>query len=275
VLRGVREADHVHLVTVDLANLRAAHQHAVNRPDADGAAALVTGLLDYAEWRQFFELGSWARATLQLDGVPVKHQPALHAAAGWAACIGGDFDAAVDHAQLGLSEEATGGDECGWLHDVLAHAACFQGAIAEGLRHAEVEIERARRSGDPYRLSYVLSDSGIHAGHAGDHELGTQRAGEALTIAQRLGNPDVLSMAQLATASAHVEDDPTAAIDGFRRAAAVAESVPSSRPGRAACLAASSDCSSLSTVTPWRRPCSSRHSCAPSAAPETPAACAG
>jgi predicted ATPase/DNA-binding SARP family transcriptional activator len=230
-LRGRHEADHVHLITVDLANLRAAHQHAIAKDAAADAAALVVALHDYAEWRQFYELGTWARATLELDDVPIEAQPALHAIAGLGACMGNDFDAAVAHAHLGLTAEAAGGVECGWLHDVLAHVAFFQGDVAAGLRHGEKEIERARRSGDPYRLGYALADNGAHAALDGDRKLGCQRAAEALTIAEQLGNPAVVSMAQLATAYARRNDDPIDAIDWFRRAAAVADTVESSVTG--------------------------------------------
>jgi predicted ATPase/DNA-binding SARP family transcriptional activator len=227
-LRGRHEADHVPLITIDLANLRAAHRHATASGAAADAAALVVALHDYAEWRQFYELGTWARSTLDLDGVPIEAQPALHAIAGWAACMGGDLGDAAAHAHLGLTAEAAGGAECGWLHDVLAHVAYFRGEVAEGLGHHEMEIERARRSGDPYRLGYVLADIGAHAALAGDSRLGQQRAAEALTIAQHLGNPAIASMALFATAYAQRDDDPIAAIDSLRRAAALADTIESS-----------------------------------------------
>jgi hypothetical protein len=227
-LRDRQEADHVHLITIDLANLRAAHQHAIASGSATDAATLVVALHDYAEWRQFYELGTWARATLELDGVPIEAQPALHAIAGWAACMGGDLGAAAAHADLGLTAEAAGGAECGWLHDVLAHVAYFQGDVAEGLGYHAVEVERARRSGDPYRLGYVLADSGVHAGVAGDIRLGRQRSAEGLTIAEQLGNPAIVSLAGFATAYAQRDDDPLAAIDSLRLAAATADTVESS-----------------------------------------------
>jgi hypothetical protein len=90
------------------------------------------------------------------------------------------------------------------------------------------DVSRARRSGDPYRLGYALADSGAHAAIAGDSRLVQQRAAEALTIAQQLGNPAIASMAQLATAYALCDDDPIGAIDWFRRAAALADTVESS-----------------------------------------------
>jgi hypothetical protein len=124
-----------------------------------------------------------------------------------------------------LAAEALGGLECGWLHDVLSHVAFFQGDQAEGLRHQEAEIERARRNGDPYRLAYALADCGAHAGLAGNGALARQHSAEALTVAQRLGNPAVVSMSLLATAYAQRVDDPIAAIDWYRRAAAVADTI--------------------------------------------------
>jgi predicted ATPase len=122
-LRGPDEAGYVKRITNDLANLRAAHRHAVATNRAADAANLVAALHDYAEWRQFFELGSWAQSVLELAHETTGLTPALHAIAGWGRCIAGDFDAASDHARQGLAAEMSGGVECGWLHDVLAHCA--------------------------------------------------------------------------------------------------------------------------------------------------------
>jgi hypothetical protein len=165
---------------------------------------------------------------LELDRVPVEARPALHAIDAWSASIGGDFHNAAVRAQLGLTAELAGGTECGWLHDVLAHVAYFQGDVAQGLMHSETEIERARRSGDSYRLAYALADASAHATVAGNNRLGRQLATEALTIAQQLGNPAVVAQAQLATAFALRDDDPTGAIESFRRAAALADTIESS-----------------------------------------------
>lgn len=145
-IRGPDEGRQVQRINLELANLRAAHQHAVATSDSDSAERLVAALHDYAEWRQFFELGSWAQSTLALtsraapatDGHPAPREPStllpvVHATAGWGCCISGAFEAAKDHAARGLDAEATDGDACGWLHDVLAHAAYFQGNTDEGL----------------------------------------------------------------------------------------------------------------------------------------------
>ena len=191
----------------------------------------LTALHDYAEWRQFFELGAWAQATLAMPAQTIELAPALHAIAGWAACIAGSFDAAEEHARQGLAAETAGGVECGWLHDVLAHCAYFQGDVLAGLGHSDHEVERARVAGDPYRLSYVLADSGIHATLGGRVQLGIDRAGEALRLAGDINNPSVLSMAQLARGFALREHAPLEAIQWFRRAAELADTVESTWTG--------------------------------------------
>jgi predicted ATPase/DNA-binding SARP family transcriptional activator len=224
---GPDEARHVKRISSELANLRSAHQHAVAERRAHEASRLCVALHDYAEWRQFFELGTWATATLDLDVDATGCAPALHAIAGWSHCIGGNFAAAADYACRGLRAEQDGGRECGWLHDVLAHCAYFQRNDQEGLEHSHDEIDRARRSGQPHRLSYVLADSGVHAVLAGHTDLGASRTREALALAESTGNPSLVSMAQLAHGFLHREQNPIEAITWFRRALALADTVDS------------------------------------------------
>ena len=225
--RGPDEAHHVSRISNELANLRVAHHHAVDGGRHAHAASLVVHLHEYAEWRQFFELAAWARATLEMPGDDARLAPALHAVAGWGACIAGSFDAAHDHARRGLDAEACGGAESGWLHDVLAHCAYFQGDVPAGLTHSDHELARARAAGDPYRLSYVLADSGIHATLAGQVQIGLDRAREALKLAEDLNNPALISMAQLAHGFTLREHEPLEAIQWFRRAAELADGVAS------------------------------------------------
>lgn len=125
-IRGPDEGRQVQRINLELANLRAAHQHAVAASDSDSAERLVAALHDYAEWRQLFELGSWAESTLALrssassarNGGSTRrqgsaHLPIVHATAGWGCCISGAFEAARDHAARGLDAEPPGGDTCG------------------------------------------------------------------------------------------------------------------------------------------------------------------
>ncbi len=95
-LRSSEEARHCTRIREELANLRAAHQHAIDQRDIEAGARLVAALHEYAEWRQFFELGTWAASTLELDVVSTGLAPELHAIAGWSRCIAGDFHAALD-----------------------------------------------------------------------------------------------------------------------------------------------------------------------------------
>ena len=228
---GIRGSDEVHQVkrvTGDLANLRASYQHAAASRLVDSAATMVAALHEFAEWRQFFELGAWARTTLDLDVVERTYlAPVLHAVAGWGRCIAGDFGAAMEHANQGLAAELRGGIECGWLHDVLAHCAFFQGDVEGGLAHSNREIERARAAVDSYRLGYVLADSGTHASLQGETQLGLERAEEALALAEQIDNPSAISMAQLAHGFAYRDRDPIRAIEWFRRAADLADTVDS------------------------------------------------
>jgi len=226
-LRTSAETTLVPLLTAELPNLRAAHQYAIERSRASEAALLVAALHEYAEWRQFFELGSWAEVTLVLPGVPLTEVPALRAIAGWGRCIGADFATAIEHAEAGLAAEPAGG-ESGWLHDVLAHCAYFSGDADLGLLHGEAEVARARADGDAYRLAYVLADRGTHASLSGHPEIAAAHTAEALRLAESTGCPSVLSMAQMAQGFLHrYRDEPVQAIEWLHRAAELADTVDS------------------------------------------------
>jgi predicted ATPase len=226
-IRGPNEAPSVLQLNSEIANLRSAHQYALTIRDFDHAARLVTALHDYAMWRQFFELGSWAEATLELVSQPTSHHPALLATAGWGRCIAGDHEAAIGFATRGLEIEPTVQQSNGWLHDILAHCAYFKGDNDEGLAQADVEITRARAADDPYRLSYVLADSAVHAGLAGRDDIATPRAKEALALANRIGNPTAISMAQLTIGFITQADSPAEAISWLRASANLADTVQS------------------------------------------------
>ncbi len=227
-IRGPNEARSVRQLTDELANLRSAHRHAIATSQFDHAARLVTSLHDYAIWRQFFELGSWAEATLPLSPATTRHHPTLLATAGWGRCIAGDYDVATAFAREGLDLEAAAQHECGWLHDILAHCAYFQGDGEAGLAHGDAEIRRARASGDSHRLSYVLADNGTHATLLERHDLAAPRSQEALDLANRTGNAAAVSMAQLAMGFLHRDRDPHESITWFQQGAQLADTVDSS-----------------------------------------------
>ena len=168
-IRGPDEAAWVARLNADFQNLRVAVRHGVSTGRLDDAARLVAALHDYAIWRQRFEVGDWARAILELAGA--EHHPAgcvLYATAGWGRCIAGDFDTATAYAEQGLVAERRTGQECGWLHDVLGHVQFFQASNDAGLEQSHAEIDRARASGDRYRLAYVLADNAMHEYMAGN-----------------------------------------------------------------------------------------------------------
>lgn len=73
----------------------------------------------------------------------------------------------------------------------------------------------------------MLADSGVHAAIAGRYELAAERVAEALHLAQEVGNPSLVSVAQLAHGFLHRERDPVQAIRWFRDAATLADTVDS------------------------------------------------
>jgi hypothetical protein len=81
---------------------------------------------------------------------------------------------------------------------VLAHVAFWRGDVDEGLHQGQIEIDRARRQGDPYRLAYVLGDNAAHCATAIDLDDLTpmvERCEDAVVLARSCGAPSVLGNA--------------------------------------------------------------------------------
>ena len=159
--------------------------------------------------------------------------PRLHAIAGWGACIAGSFDAAREHARRGLDAEAAGGVESGWLHDVLAHCAYFQGDVSAGLgpQRSRARTRTSRRRPVPAELRARRQRHPRHPGRAGADSASTgpvRRSGSPRTST----TPSLISMAQLAHGlHATRARDPLEAIQWFRRAAELADTVASTWTG--------------------------------------------
>jgi hypothetical protein len=73
----------------------------------------------------------------------------------------------------------------------------------------------------------VLADSGIHASNDGDTRLGLERADEALRLAEQIGNPAGVSVAQLAHGVGTRAEDPAQSIEWFRKASVLADTIES------------------------------------------------
>jgi predicted ATPase len=225
-IRGSDEAAWVDRLNADFQNLRAAARHGVSSSRLDDAARLVAALHDYAIWRQRFEVGDWACAVLDLAGA--EHHPAasvLFATAGWGRCIAGEFDRAIDLANRGLEAERRTSRECGWLHDVLGHAQFFQANNNAGLDHSHAEIDRARTSGDRYRLAYVLADNAMHEYMVGNVEAARTGADEALALAEAQECPSLIGVAHAARSMAQLDVNPDEARAAARKAARAAGTV--------------------------------------------------
>ena len=214
----------------DLANLRAAHQNAVAGGLAGEAAVLVTSLHEYASGASS---SSWAtgrgRRSTSISVIRRRSRRCTRSPGGAGA------SPATTHRPSSTPDAAS--PQNGGRHRVrVAPRRPRPLRVLPGRRrgrtaHPADEIGRARASGDRYRLSYVLADSGVHAmlsgGGDGGVEVGRGRADEALALARGLGNPALVSMAQMAQGFAHQSTDPALAIDWFRRGAALADHVDS------------------------------------------------
>ena len=225
-LRARDEAAWVDILEQELPNLVPPISTPCARAPPARRPGLVAALHDFAMWRQLFELGGWAEATLPLVGDDAARTPLLCATAGWGRCIAGDFEAAMALAERGLAAERRAAPSAAGSTTSSPTAR-----TSGGRRHRIGPFGRRDPPGPgqrrPYRLSYVLADNGTHAGLLGGRTSPSLRAAEALALARRLDNPTAISMAYLCHGFQQREHDPHAAIDWFRRAAEIADTVKS------------------------------------------------
>ncbi|MGY2082475.1 AfsR/SARP family transcriptional regulator [Blastococcus sp. SYSU DS0539] len=149
-LRGPDEADWVHLIDVEFADLRAAQARAWASGQVDVALGIPGLLADYAYYRLRDEVYGWAQRALELPGAsdhPGRPAALLTAAIG--RMQRGELDRALDD---GLQVLAATADERLILRvtQLFAEIALYQGRLDDAERRGRELLDRARSAADPY-----------------------------------------------------------------------------------------------------------------------------
>ena len=109
---------------------------------------------------------------------------------------------------------------------MLGHAQFFQANNDAGLDHSHAEIDRARDSGDRYRLAYVLGRQRHARVHGRKRRSWRGRgADEALVLAEAQQCPSLIGIAHAARSMTQLDVDPDEARAAARKAARVAGTV--------------------------------------------------
>jgi len=221
-LSDAREAEAVSLLDQELANLRAAHHHAVAVRDTDLAMRLAASLFRYALFRLRDELFRWASAALALPGAGLHTSFAVVSGmAGWGCGLRGEREAAAAIAEGALARLDPEDPARRYLLEVLLHLAMWEGRPDECHRLCQEATalsfdtdEWLPRGADALALAY-----------SGRTEDAIAAARSLWSLSEDRGNPTLAAYACYALGEATMERDPDGAATLFDRAMALAGSV--------------------------------------------------
>lgn len=211
----------------ELDNFRAAHRWATAAGDADLTLRLTAALHRYGYWRLRREVFDWAEAAV---GAPwaVGHPalPRARVAAGVAAWMRGDLDAAAAHARQGLTTAA--GDDPGTqalLWEVAGDVATFQGRVDDAVANFTEASRLAEAAGDTQTAVINIVSQALARAYGGDTRQGLALATVAHERAARSRNPTSLAWGLYTRGEVLGLDDPERALPLLDDARELAESV--------------------------------------------------
>lgn len=221
------EGEWIARLDAELDNFRAAHRWALAAGDADLALRLTAALHRYGYWRLRRELFEWAEAAVSTPAA--AGHPALPracAAAGVAAWMRGDLDAAAAHARTGLAA-AAGADPAGeaLLWEVAGDVATFQGRVDDAVANFAQATRLAEQAGDTQTAAFNLAGQALARAYGGDTRAAVMLATAAHDRAARSGNPTALAWGLYARGEALGADEPQRALALLDDARQLAESV--------------------------------------------------
>jgi tetratricopeptide (TPR) repeat protein len=158
-LRGREHLEWTSVVTIDIDNLRAALDWAVETPSPEHALRLVVpltvkgGIGDTAM--------DWAATAVAIPGGDRQPlYPVVAAWAAWGATMRHDFARAEELVAVAERAQAALGVRLWSVARAHAILATYRQDFADARRHAEEFVELARASGDPYDLADALTTLG-------------------------------------------------------------------------------------------------------------------
>lgn len=208
------------------ANLRAAHGYAVEIEDHGAAMAIVNDVREYAMRAMRYEVMAWAAKSLEIAAPEHPLYPATLGVAAYGAFVRGDYQDAMQMAELARDAESRAAiPESGLVERVLANCYGLAGRPTDLVAECIRQVELAATSGEPARIAhgeYMLSAASTTAGR---YEEALSAAERARAAALTSGSPTAKAMAEYAGAFILAADEPGAALAGLERCDQLSRSV--------------------------------------------------
>jgi predicted ATPase/class 3 adenylate cyclase len=156
-LRGRAQLDAASFLEPDIDNLRAALDYSVDVSQPDPALRLVAALSVTGLPIGWTAIG-WAQTPTAIPDAS-NHElfPAVAAFASLNETLSGDLERAAILLDRAETAQAALGTQHTWLHAARATLSLFRGEFGDAQREAELWLDQARASGDPYEITYALT----------------------------------------------------------------------------------------------------------------------
>lgn len=227
-LRTADEADWVARLDAEVDNLRAAHRWALQADEADLALRLSAALNRYGYWRLHREVLEWAEAAVDIAAAEGKPAfPGALAAAGVAAWMRGDLDAAEGYAQRGLAAADAADDPVAsaLLHEVAGDVATFRGHMDAAAPWFSAAVGLAEQAGDEQTAVFDIGSEALVRAYGGKKQAAAALATAAHDQASRTANPSALAWTAYVRGEVVGTDDAPHALGLLEDARRIAESV--------------------------------------------------
>lgn len=219
------EAEWGSRLDADVDNLREAHRWAC-AADPGVALRLSAALHRYGYWRLHREVLAWAETAVGLPSTDGQAAlPGALAAAGVAAWMRGDLDAAEQYAQRGLAQPTLTTQVRALLVEVLGDVATFRGHVDIATARFTDATVLAEQSGEAQTSVFNLGSHALACAYGSDTAQAVTLAETTHDKAVQLRNPTALAWAQYVRGEALSSEDPPRALaflqDSRRLAASV------------------------------------------------------
>ena len=204
----------------ELDNLRAAFRWAKEQPDIDPAARIASNIGDMARFRLREEAANWAEEIV--DAARTVRHRRLTVLLTWAASSAWSFGRLEDAKRYGAEAISLAGnpafDPFVWAYADLAMVASYEGDLNEAVRLIDTGAKNEADKHDRFCLAMLLYFTAI----SGRIEDAIKIADDVVAKAEATAIPCSISIAYWAKGEALAGANPTAALNAYEHAIAVA-----------------------------------------------------
>jgi hypothetical protein len=220
-----QEGDAVQRADGSFADLRSAQQHALEVDDVATGFGLICSLREYAMRTMRYEVFAWADSASKADGRARDARfPAVTGMRAYGAWVRGDFDAAMELAQVARAAERSAGlAPSGLAERVLANVMSTVGQIGPATTEMARMVEIAEESGVASRMAHAYYMQSVAFSSTGAADEADRLVTKVHELGHRTGSPTDLASAWVAQGFATADDD-AAALAAFATADRLAQS---------------------------------------------------